>query len=127
MKRFLLTIIALLSAKSAFAGDAAWTVCTSRTFVISAFEHRATGDTRKTEITLIYGGHVVQGALLENSDKIELKSAALNFDGEIITNYKTNKMNMTGAMVISGETFDIGELLKCVDKTQTGLPGTSGH
>ncbi len=95
---------------------------------MSAFEHRSTdGKSRQTDITLVYGGHVAKGVLLENSQKISLGSNELKLDGELTLNYKTNRMTLDGPMYIDAQRFDIEEVLRCVDKTQTTSPGSSGH
>lgn len=127
MKKLIGSTFALLASVQTFAGDSTWTVCTSKSFVVSAYEHRASADTRQTDITLIYGGHVAKGVLTETSKKIVLDSGTMKLDGEITINTKKNRMTMDGPLTIGSQRFDIEEVLKCSDKTQTTLPGSSGH
>jgi len=123
MKQVIFFVLTLGTVCPAFASDSTWTVCNSKSFLVSAFEHRAGADSRQTDVVLIYGGHLAKGVLGEDSNKVTLNSTTMNFEGEMTLNYRTNKMTLKGVLDIQGRRFDIGESFKCVDKTPTTLPG----
>ena len=94
---------------SSNAADSTWLVCKNIKHgnpqnelvpVISVFEHRNGTNGRKTEITLIYGIHLLTG-YLKNTDegKIYLKSPIKKddtFKGTIKINYAENLLSLKG-------------------------------
>jgi hypothetical protein len=70
---------------------------------LSTFEHRSgTGDGRVTEVTLIFGMHLLRGKLIDtDSGPITLKEAgssrdSYTFRGTIGVDYQTKKMTVKG-------------------------------
>lgn len=110
-----------------FAGDSTWYVSNSKSFLVSALGHRTRDESRQTEITFIYGAHIAKGVLYETSDKVSLRSETMKLDGVMTLNFATKQMTMDGQLYIGNERYDIEEVLRCKDKTQTRLPGSSGY
>ena len=94
---------------NSFAADSTWLICKNAIHgnpqnelvpVISLFEHRNGTSGRETEITLIYGIHLLTGSL-KNTDqgKITLKSPSKkddSFKGIIKINYADNSLLLKG-------------------------------
>ena len=99
----LLGIVSLLSVSTAFAADSVCMLGDNGKIGLSTFEHRAaTGDGRVTEVTLIFGMHLLRGRLVDtDSGTITLKEAgaakdSYTFRGTVGVNYQTKKMTVTG-------------------------------
>lgn len=127
MKQLIFALILTASVSPALASDSTWTVCSSKSFLVSAYEHRTGASKRQTEVTLIYGGHEAKGILSEHSSAVDLSSATMNINAQVSLNEEAKRMTIEGALFIQGQRFDIEETLKCIDKTQLASPGNSGH
>ena len=118
-----LCLLSLLSVP-AFARDSTWKMCIGSTqlfdvpakLAVNVFEHRnSTGDGRVTELTLIYGGHVLQGnfdSTEDDSGKILLKQDDSTFTGFTEVDYEHDLLILTGKLDLGIET-DVIAVLKC--------------
>lgn len=69
MKKVILAMLALVSSP-AFAHDSLWTLCEGKTLLfgdeetilVNQYEHRSGAATRATELTLIFGSHILSGS-----------------------------------------------------------------
>jgi hypothetical protein len=93
----------VISVSAAFAADSVCMLGDNGKIGLTTFEHRsATGDGRVTEVTLIFGMHLLRGRLVDtNSGAIILKEAgsskeSYTFRGTIGVNYQTKKMTVKG-------------------------------
>jgi hypothetical protein len=120
---------------SATAADSTWLLCQTEggnphdelVPVISSYEHRNGPDLRKTELFLIYGGHLLTGSF-DNTEAdagdITLQSVIPsetcekeNFIGKIKINYSENTMWLKGLYSQPGDTPKAYEFnLNCVQK-----------
>ena len=93
----------LVSASTAFAADSVCMLGDNGKIGLSTFEHRAaSGDGRVTEVTLIFGMHLLRGRLIDtDSGSITLKEGGsgkdnYTFRGTIGVNYQTKRMTVKG-------------------------------
>ena len=95
-------MVSALAASSVFAADSVCMLGDNGKIALSTFEHRSgTGDGRVTEVTLIFGMHLLRGRLIDtDSGPVTLKEAAgkdsYSFRGTIGVNYQTKKMTVKG-------------------------------
>lgn len=109
MKLFFCSLLMCFISFNSYAADSTWLICKNIIHgnphnelvpVLSIFEHRNGTSGRKTEITLIYGSHLLT-ANLKNADegKIHLKSPLRkddSFKGSIKINYTENSVQLRG-------------------------------
>ena len=95
----------LLSVSNAFAADSVCMLGDNGKIGLTTFEHRAaSGDGRVTEVTLIFGMHLLRGRLIDtDSGPITLKEAgsgkdSYTFRGTIGVNYQTKRMTVKGKL-----------------------------
>lgn len=103
-------VCSALFASIAFARDSTCMLGDNGKIALSTFEHRsATGDGRVTEVTLIFGGHLLRGKLVNtDSGPITLKEAGSSkynytFGGTIGVDYQTNKMSVKGKITAGSD------------------------
>lgn len=96
-------IWSVLSISTASAADSVCMLGDNGKIGLTTFEHRsATGDGRVTEVTLIFGMHLLRGRLVDtDSGPITLKEAgsakdSYTFRGTVGVNYQTKKMTVKG-------------------------------
>ena len=118
-----LTLISILTT-SALARDSTWKMCIGSTqlfdepanLAVNVFEHRnSTGDGRVTELTMIYGGHVLQGefdSTEDDSGKILLKQNDSTFTGITKVDYERDLLILIGKLNLGIKT-DVTAVLKC--------------
>jgi hypothetical protein len=96
-------VCSVLFASMAFAADSVCMLGDNGKIALSTFEHRSgTGDGRVTEVTLIFGMHLLRGKLVDtDSGPITLKETgsskySYTFRGTIGVDYQTKKMTVKG-------------------------------
>jgi hypothetical protein len=96
-------VCSMLFASMAFAADSVCTLGDNGKIALSTFEHRSdTGNGRVTEVTLIFGMHLLRGKLVDvDSGPVTLKETGSSkynykFGGTIGVDYKIGKMMVKG-------------------------------
>ena len=94
----------LLSAVPAQARDSVCLLGDDGKIAVSTFEHRAGGSNRATDVTLIFGGHILRGLLKDvNSGPIAMKEFGsgpngYSFSGTISVDYPTRRITLKGKL-----------------------------
>jgi hypothetical protein len=108
-------ILAVMAmATAARAADSAWLLCDNGKVALNVYEHRATADTRATDLTLLHGGHTLAGKLV-NSDSgaVALKGGPATFKGTATVDYAGNRVVLKGKLALAAGRFDIDAELAC--------------
>jgi hypothetical protein len=99
-----------LFASIAFARDSTCMLGDNGKIALTTLEHRsATGDGRVTEVTLIFGMHLLRGKLVDtDSGPVTLKETGSSkynytFGGTIGVDYQTNKMSVKGKITVGSD------------------------
>lgn len=106
---FLGILCSLLFAAMAFGADSVCMLGDNGKIALSTFEHRSgTGDGRVTEVTLIFGMHLLRGKLVDtDSGPITLKEGSsknsYTFKGTVGVNYQTKKMTVKGKITAGSD------------------------
>lgn len=122
-KTALLGIVgSVLFASIVFAADSTWMLGDNGHIALNTLEHRSgTGNGRVTEVTLIFGMHLLRGKLVDaDSGPITLKEAGSSkynylFKGTIGVAYETSKMTVKGKITdgTGGDISDINSTFSC--------------
>ncbi len=121
-----LVLLATLISTSAFAHDSTWKLCQGQstlfgdqeTILVNLYEHRNSADGRATDLTLIFGGNLLNGSFdsTENdSGKVILEQDKYKskFSGMATVNYSSNTLALKGTLNLSGSTTSVDSLLSC--------------
>jgi len=95
----------MLSVSTAFAADSVCMLGDNGKIALTTLEHRSgTGDGRVTEVTLIFGMHLLRGRLIDkDSGPVTLKEigsskGSYTFGGTVGVDYQTKKMTVKGKL-----------------------------
>jgi hypothetical protein len=113
---FGLLALTLFSAQ-AEARDSTWLLCQNSSFVLNVHEHRAGMDSRESSLTLIYGAHVLEGALVDTDDGVVgLTTRSVrntSYRGRIALDFAKKTALVRGELSLNGAKFNISERLAC--------------
>ena len=119
MKSSLFVFLFGLTAISAHAADSEWLLCNNDKLIVNSLEHRASADTRATDLTLILGGHVLRGELY-NTDSDDNLSMSVQegrytqqFKGSIAIDYQTKRMTLNGILALANRAMPIDAKFDC--------------
>jgi hypothetical protein len=102
-------VCSALFASIAFARDSTWMLGDNGKIALNTLEHRSGSGGRVTEVTLIFGMHLLRGKLVDtDSGPITLKEAgsskySYTFGGTIGVDYQTNKMTVKGKIMAGSD------------------------
>lgn len=103
-------VCSALFASGAFARDSICMLGDNGKIALTTLEHRsAAGDGRVTEVTLIFGMHLLRGKLVDtDSGPVTLKETGSSkynytFGGTIGVDYQTNKMSVKGKITVGSD------------------------
>ncbi len=104
--------------------DSSWYLCQDDYLIINTFEHRDGFDTRATNITLIFGGWVLEGELVDvKAGSVVLKSAP--GDGSFVGDVKIwfeghgedrQRITLIGILKVFDNLIQVNKTLKCQEK-----------
>lgn len=116
----LLSVIALaltLFTAQAEARDSTWLLCDNGGLVLNVLEHRVSIDDRTSELTLIYGAHVLEGQLLgvyEGDVKLSSRYAqGPKFEGRLSLDFAKKVALIRGDLFLDDEKFALSDRLAC--------------
>lgn len=124
MKKIMLLVLCSGFMSSAFARDSDWKLCVgdaklfdeSVKLVVNVFEHRNGSDARATDLTMIYGGHVLKGAFNSTSSDtsvVVLKNEESSYRGVATVNYPASTIALVGRLTLNGSPTNVRTILKC--------------
>ncbi len=110
-------LVAMMLSAGAYAKDSTWKLCEGNTnisgsvttTVLNMFEHR-TEKGRATDLTLIYGGHVLSGSL-DTTDteagKVELKGTSGSYEGDVNIDSGIDGVYLQGTLTLNGTKMSV--------------------
>lgn len=115
----------LLSEVKSFAltqrgSDSTWLLCHSDSLVVNAFEHRVDYDKRATNFTLLFGGYVLEGHIIDDlAGPVVLtdKNGKSKFSGNTEIDLISNTMFLQGSLNLNGHIIQVETTLKCEEKS----------
>lgn len=122
MKAIVLGLTVILSS-SAFARDSEWSICKTSTMIyeeketllLNRYEHRSDdGMGRTTDLTLIFGGHLLTGAFDStevDTGAVTLKSETSSFTGTVLL--KSNSVQLKGTLNLNGAETPLASSFRC--------------
>jgi len=128
IKKLITFIVFLTFSQSVFSRDSSWSICSNDYLGINYFEHRnSRGDGRVTNLTLLFGAHLLTGAMVEDeSSEVKLLSVpetietdngpvkVINsFIGEAHYDYEKNNFSLKGIFNLYGEKYPIDAHMEC--------------
>ena len=104
--------------------DSNWMLCQDDGLIVNVFEHRSGADKRVTNLTLIFGGWVLEGTLDDtNAGPVTLndKQGRGSFVGDISISYdsrgdENHKLSLIGVMALNKNVVQANRTLKCLSK-----------
>jgi hypothetical protein len=121
MKAIVVGLVLLSS--SAFARDSQWSLCKTSTMIyeeketllLNRYEHRSNdGMGRTTDLTLIFGGHLLTGAFDStevDTGAVTLSSETSSFTGTILL--KNNAVQLRGTLSLDGAETPLASNFRC--------------
>lgn len=122
MKKLILVLLAL-SSGPALARDSLWTLCEGKTqlfgadetILVNQYEHRSGADSRTTQLTLIFGGHLLSGSFDSTSlpnEVIVLTQGNAVFVGRV--RLAANTLELNGNLsLVAGSASPLVSSLTC--------------
>lgn len=124
MKKALLLFLCSGFLNTAFAKDSTWNLCVGDVtifeekvkLVVNVYEHRNGADGRQTELTMIYGGHVLLGSF-DNTDVdqavVTLKNEHSFYQGLVAVDYAKNTLTLRGKISLNELESPLSAKFKC--------------
>ncbi|MBC7428595.1 MAG: hypothetical protein H7336_08295 [Bacteriovorax sp.] len=125
MKKALFLVLCAGFLNTAMAKDSTWLMCVGDVklydedvkLAVNVYEHRnSTGDGRETDLTLIYGGNVLQGSFnsTENDSGVTiLKQNTSFYRGSAAVDYSASTLSLSGRLNLFGSVTPLETVLKC--------------
>jgi hypothetical protein len=116
---FIVATLAASPVSTALAGDSTWLLCDSERLALNVFEHRGRGgDTRDTDLTLIFGGFSFVGTLAnKTTGRVVLKpsySTKLDgYHGRVTLDFSAGVVSLKGKLTLNGTRFPVETKLAC--------------
>jgi hypothetical protein len=125
MNKVLFLILLSASINTAMAKDSTWKLCVGDVtmyeeqvkLVVNVYEHRNNADGRQTDLTMIYGGHVLQG-VFDNSESDQATVTLKNdlgslYRGLVNIDYENDVLTLRGRISLNGSVSVLAAPIKC--------------
>ncbi len=126
MKKALFLILCSGFLNTAFAKDSTWNLCVGDVtifeekvkLVVNVYEHRNGAEGRQTELTMIYGGHVLLGAF-DNTEAdqalVNLKNEYSFYQGLAAVDYSKNTLTLRGKISLNESESPLSAKFRCTN------------